>query len=98
MDINNMFLQAKLNKEVYVTQPEGFVDPERPHHVLRLKRALYGLRQAPLAWNWTLNAFLIEIGFIATSADACLYTLHAHDAESDRDHGLEAYNSGLHQV
>ncbi len=96
MDINNAFLQAKLHEEVYVTQPEGFIDPERPHHVLRLKRALYGLKQAPLAWNRTLNSFLISIGFVATHADPCLYTVHDHGARDDGD--TASYDPELHRV
>jgi hypothetical protein len=96
MDINNAFLQANLHEEVYVTQPEGFIDPNRPHHVFKLKRALYGLKQAPLAWNRTLDAFLIKIGFVAAQADPCLYTLHNHGASSDSDAG--PYNPELHRL
>ncbi|GJZ09552.1 retrovirus-related pol polyprotein from transposon TNT 1-94 [Tanacetum coccineum] len=46
MDVKTAFLNGKL-KEVYASQPEGFVDPDHPTHVYHLKKALYGLNQAP---------------------------------------------------
>ncbi|GJT98452.1 retrovirus-related pol polyprotein from transposon TNT 1-94 [Tanacetum coccineum] len=50
MDVKTAFLNGKLKEEVYVSQPEGFVDPDHPIHVYRLKKALYDLKQAPWAW------------------------------------------------
>ncbi|GJR94956.1 retrovirus-related pol polyprotein from transposon TNT 1-94 [Tanacetum coccineum] len=50
MDVKTTFLNGELKKEVYVSQPEGFVDPDHPTHVYRLNKALYGLKQAPRAW------------------------------------------------
>ncbi|KAJ9538945.1 hypothetical protein OSB04_031678 [Centaurea solstitialis] len=63
MDIKNAFLNGKLNKEVYVAQPPGFVDPKFPDHVYKLNKALYGLKQAPRAWYDTLSTFLFSKGF-----------------------------------
>nr|GFD35144.1 retrovirus-related Pol polyprotein from transposon TNT 1-94 [Tanacetum cinerariifolium] len=49
MDVKTKFLNGELKEEVYVSQPEGFVDPDHPTHVYRLKKALYGLKQDPMA-------------------------------------------------
>ncbi|GKD18838.1 retrovirus-related pol polyprotein from transposon TNT 1-94 [Tanacetum coccineum] len=55
MDVKTTFLNGELKEEVYVCQPERFVDPDHPTHVYRLKKALYGLNQAPWAWYDTLS-------------------------------------------
>ncbi|KAK1434246.1 hypothetical protein QVD17_11166 [Tagetes erecta] len=55
LDVKAAFLNGRLKEEVYVTQPDGFVVKGREHHVYKLKRALYGLRQSPRAWNTRLN-------------------------------------------
>nr|GEW62445.1 retrotransposon protein, putative, unclassified [Tanacetum cinerariifolium] len=62
-DVNIAFLNGKLKEEVYASQPKGFVDPERPNHVYRLKKALYGLKHAPRVWYDTLSKFLLANRF-----------------------------------
>nr|GEZ24957.1 copia protein [Tanacetum cinerariifolium] len=51
MDVKTVFLNGPLKEEVYVAQPDGFVDPDYPEKVYRLRKALYGLKQAPRAWK-----------------------------------------------
>nr|GFA69200.1 copia protein [Tanacetum cinerariifolium] len=68
MDVKTDFLNGELKEEVYVSQPEGFVDPDHPTHVYRLKKAMYGLKQAPRAWYDTLSRFLLDNNFSKGSA------------------------------
>nr|GFB51225.1 hypothetical protein [Tanacetum cinerariifolium] len=63
MDVKTVFLYGPLKEEVYVNQPDGFVDPYHPDKVYRLKKALYGLKQAPRAWYDELSKFLLSKGF-----------------------------------
>ncbi|GJT76980.1 integrase, catalytic region, zinc finger, CCHC-type containing protein [Tanacetum coccineum] len=58
MDVKTAFLNGPLKEEVYVNQPDGFIDPHHPDKVYRLKKALYGLKQAPKAWYDELSNFL----------------------------------------
>nr|GEW78683.1 putative reverse transcriptase domain-containing protein [Tanacetum cinerariifolium] len=60
MDVKTVFLNCILREEVYVSQPDGFVDPENPNHVYKLKKALYGLKKAPRAWYDLLSSFLFS--------------------------------------
>ncbi|GJW12685.1 retrovirus-related pol polyprotein from transposon TNT 1-94 [Tanacetum coccineum] len=74
MDVKTTFLNGELKEEVYVCQPEGFVDPDHPIHVYRLKKALYGLKQAPRAWYDTLLRFLLDNKFSKGAVDLTLFT------------------------
>ncbi|GJS80293.1 retrovirus-related pol polyprotein from transposon TNT 1-94 [Tanacetum coccineum] len=73
MDVKTAFLNGELKEEVYVSQPEGFVDLDHPHHVYLLKKALYGLKQAPRAWYDTLSKFLLSQGFSKGVVDPTLF-------------------------
>ncbi|GJW41853.1 retrovirus-related pol polyprotein from transposon TNT 1-94 [Tanacetum coccineum] len=73
MDVKTAFLNGILREEVYVSQPDGFVDPDNPNHVYRLKKALYGLKQAPRAWYDLLSSFLLSQGFSKGTVDPTLF-------------------------
>ncbi|GJV63283.1 retrovirus-related pol polyprotein from transposon TNT 1-94 [Tanacetum coccineum] len=74
MDVKTVFLNGDLQEEVFVSQPEGFKDPEHPTHIYRLKKSLYGLKQAPRAWYSTLSKFLMETKFFKGVVDPTLFT------------------------
>nr|GFC92373.1 retrovirus-related Pol polyprotein from transposon TNT 1-94 [Tanacetum cinerariifolium] len=61
MDVKTAFLHGSLKEDVYVCQPEGFIDADHPSHVYKLKKALYGLKQAPRVWNDELSNVIAEL-------------------------------------
>ncbi|GJU62936.1 retrovirus-related pol polyprotein from transposon TNT 1-94 [Tanacetum coccineum] len=82
LDVKMTFLNGPLKAEVFVCQPDGFVDLDFPNHVYRVKKALYGLKQAPRAWYDKLISFLIERHFTKGIVDLTLFT---------RRHGMAFY-------
>nr|GEW89861.1 retrovirus-related Pol polyprotein from transposon TNT 1-94 [Tanacetum cinerariifolium] len=73
MDVKTTFLNGNLREEVYVSQPDGFVDQDNPNHVYKLKKALFGLKQAPRSWYDMLSSFLISQDFSKGSVDPTLF-------------------------
>ena len=73
MDVKSTFLNDDLNEEVYVRQPPGFAVAGKEDKVYRLRKALYGLRQAPRAWNAKLDATLKVMGFQQSADEAAVY-------------------------
>jgi hypothetical protein len=73
MDVKSAFLNNDLKEEVYMHQTPGFAIPSKEGKVLRLRKALYGLRQAPRAWNVKLDSTLKGMGFRQSPHEAAIY-------------------------
>nr|GFB66183.1 retrovirus-related Pol polyprotein from transposon TNT 1-94 [Tanacetum cinerariifolium] len=73
MDMKTAFLYGSLKEDVYVCQPEGFIDADYPSHVYKLKKALYGLKQATRAWYDELSTFLLQNHFFKGTIDPTLF-------------------------
>ncbi|GJU94358.1 retrovirus-related pol polyprotein from transposon TNT 1-94 [Tanacetum coccineum] len=73
MDVKTTFLNNILREEVYVSQPDGFVDKDNLNHVYKLKKALYGLKQAPSSWYDLLSKFLLSQEFSKGTVDPTLF-------------------------
>nr|GEY60985.1 hypothetical protein [Tanacetum cinerariifolium]GEZ84269.1 hypothetical protein [Tanacetum cinerariifolium] len=73
MDVKSAFLYGRIYKEVYVTQPKGFVDLQHPKKVYKVVKALYGLHQSPRAWYATLSTFLLKHGYRRGTIDKTLF-------------------------
>ncbi|GJR59184.1 retrovirus-related pol polyprotein from transposon TNT 1-94 [Tanacetum coccineum] len=75
MDMKMTFLNGPLKEEVYVAQPDGFVDPDHPEKVYRVRKALYGLKQALRAWYDELSNFLMSKGFTKGTINPTIFTI-----------------------
>jgi hypothetical protein len=73
MDVTTAFLNGDLKEEVYMKQPEGFIEKRNEHLVCRLRRSIYGLKQSPRCWNYVLDRTLKNMGFVQTTGDPCIY-------------------------
>nr|GEU67743.1 putative ribonuclease H-like domain-containing protein [Tanacetum cinerariifolium] len=73
MDVKSDFLYGRIKEEVYVCQPPSFEDPNFPDKVYKVKKALYGLHQAPRAWYETLSTYLLDNGFHRGQIDKTLF-------------------------
>ena len=73
LDVKSAFLNGVLEEEIYMEQPEGFIMAGQETKVCRLKKAIYGLKQASRAWNQQFHGVLIELGFTRIYADAGVY-------------------------
>ena len=73
MDVKTAFLNGMLLEDVYMTQPEGFVDPENAGKVCKLQRSIYGLKQASRSWNLRFDDAIKEFGFIKNEDEPCVY-------------------------
>ena len=78
IDINNAFLNGDLDEEVFMSQPDGFVDQAKPTYVCKLHKALYGLKQAPRGWFEKLRVALLTWGFHNSVSDTSLFYSHKH--------------------
>jgi hypothetical protein len=73
MDVKSAFLNGILSEEVYVSQPPGYIIAGKEDAVLKLQKALYGLRQAPRAWYTKLDASLVSLGFVHSPLEHAVY-------------------------
>jgi len=79
MDVVSAFLYSDLEEDVYMEQPEGFVEPGKEGLVCRLKKAIYGLKQSPRAWYHHFESFLLTLGFRRIKSDHGVF-IYAKDA------------------
>ena len=73
MDVNTAFLNGNIDEELYMVQPEEFVNPEDARKVCKLQRSIYGLKQASRSWNLRFNEVIKEFGFVQNKEESCIY-------------------------
>ncbi|UYV73787.1 hypothetical protein LAZ67_11000915 [Cordylochernes scorpioides] len=78
-DVKSAYLYGKLDRVIYMEQPEGFVKPGEEHLYCQLKRSLYGLKQSGRCWNKCLDVWLKKRGFMRNPVDPCVYKLKLNE-------------------
>ena len=73
MDVKTAFLNGFLEEEVYMSQPEGFISKNKPNQVCKLKRSIYGLKQASRSWNICFDETIKSFDFIKNVDEPCVY-------------------------
>ncbi|GJS75644.1 putative RNA-directed DNA polymerase [Tanacetum coccineum] len=73
MDVKTAFLNGYLDEDIYMVQPEGFVDPNHPRKVCKLQRSIYGLKQASRSWNKRFDEEIKRFGFTQNLDEPCVY-------------------------
>ncbi|KAK8933850.1 hypothetical protein KSP39_PZI015291 [Platanthera zijinensis] len=81
LDVKSAFLNGDIDEEVYVSQPEGFIEEGKEELVCRLRKALYGLKQSARAWNQKIDSYLRKNGYIKSKNDPSLYTKYFENQE-----------------
>ena len=73
MDVKTVYLHGDLDENIYMHQPVGFIDKNKPDHVCLLKKSLYGLKQSPRQLNKRFDLFMLSLNFKRSDYDHCLY-------------------------
>ena len=73
MDVKTAFLNGFIKEELYMMQPEGFVNPKGANKMCKLQRSIYGLVQASRSWNIRFDELIKAYSFIQTCGEACIY-------------------------
>jgi len=77
VDITTAFLNGELKEDIFMKQPKGFEIKGREHMVCKLKRSIYGLKQASRCWNQALDNHLKHMGLKPSTNDPCIYTMNS---------------------
>ncbi|CAL9020950.1 unnamed protein product [Prunus brigantina] len=74
MDVKTTFLHRDLEEDIYMSQPQGFIEASKGNMVCRLKKSLYGIKQSPRQWYKHFDTYMLQIGYRRSESDCCVYS------------------------